>query len=361
MLDAQMIELERRLAAAEREVEVTRAQVRTLLEANATRTRIRRRDGLLAVVALVAVFSVARSLDAQQTRPQPLTVRAPFTVVDDDNKPIIKVDYLAHGQPRGILGYSTYGNPSAQMTVNDTGDGLLVVRRAGQDPTKGMTGTNAVSIGIDKQGNGAIAVRNHDHLVAELGNDDAGNGTLVVYDMAGKAIVKAQEKGTSPRGLLVLNAQEQIAAQSTVDSTGAGVVKVLTSKGVGVGGLFASETGGGLALTGGAGGPSAISLKVESTGGKVRVFPAAGGSAMAELTAESTGGAVTIYHPRGAPLGSMNAANGRGYLELNDATGSKMVEASSQADGKGYVLVTPWQVSVTPQGDPSVLRGGKKK
>ena len=128
-----------------------------------------------------------------------------------------------------------------------------------------------------------------------------------------------------------------------------------------VGGLLASESGGGLALTGPSGGASAISLKVEPTGGKVRVFPAGGGSALAELTGEAAGGAVTIYSPRGGPLGSMNGTNGRGYLELNDAGGNKMVEASSQADGKGYVLVTPWTTAVTPEGDPSVLRGGKKK
>ena len=184
---------------------------------------------------------------------------------------------------------------------------------------------------------------------------------MILSDKAGTPIVKAQAKGTDPRGLLVLNAQGQIAVESTADSTGAGAVKVLTSKGIAVGGLLAGESGGEFALTGPAGGRSAISLKVDPTGGKVRVFPAGGGSAQAELTAEATGGAVTIYHPQGTPLGSMNAANGRGYLELNDAGGNKMVEASSQPDGKGYVLVTPWQVQVTPQGDPSVLRGGKKK
>ena len=93
----------------------------------------------------------------------------------------------------------------------------------------------------------------------------------------------------------------------------------------------------------------------------MRVFPAGGGSALAELTGEASGGAVTIYGPRGGPFGSMNGSNGRGYLELNDAGGSKMVEASSLVTGKGYVLVTPWTASVTPGGDPSVLRGGKKK
>jgi hypothetical protein len=238
---------------------------------------------------------------------------------------------------------------------------MIALRRAGQNPFQGNADENAVGIGIDDQGNGSIVLRNHTQAVVELGNDTAGNGRVRINDMAGKAIVKVQEKGADPRGLLVLNGQAQIAAQATSDSTGAGSVKVLTPKGVAVGGLLASESGGGLALTGPSGGASAVSLKVEPTGGKVRVFPAGGGSALAELAGEASGGAVTIYSPRGGPLGSMNAGNGRGYLELNDAGGNKMVEASSQADGKGYVLVTPWTTSVTPEGDPSVLRGGKKK
>ncbi|HEX6973489.1 MAG TPA: hypothetical protein VF147_03765, partial [Vicinamibacterales bacterium] len=346
---------------AERDAQVTRAQVQGLLAASAARTRTRKRDGLLAVAALVAVFAGARAIDAQQSRPQPLTVRAPFTVVDDKNTPIVTISYAGKGSPRGVLAYSEEGAPTAQLTVTTTGDGMIALRRAGQNPFKGSVDENAVGLGIDDQGNGSIHLRNHSQTVVELGNDTAGNGMLRIADMAGKPIVKVQEKGADPRGLLVLNAQAQIVAQATADSTGAGSVKVLTPKGIAVGGLFASESGGGLALTGPSGGASAISLKVEPTGGKVRVFPAGGGSALAEITGESTGGAVTIYSPRGGPLGSMNAANGRGYFELNDAGGSKMVEASSQADGKGYVLVTPWTTSVSPGGDPSVLRGGKKK
>jgi hypothetical protein len=51
-------------------------------------------------------------------------------------------------------------------------------------------------------------------------------------------------------------------------------------------------------------------------------------------------------------------ADGKGYLELNDSSGSKMVEAGSLDKHKGYVLTTPYHASVSPQGDPSVLLGG---
>jgi hypothetical protein len=51
-------------------------------------------------------------------------------------------------------------------------------------------------------------------------------------------------------------------------------------------------------------------------------------------------------------------ADGKGYLELNDSSGLKMVEAGSLDKHKGYVLTTPYHASVTLGGDPSVLLGG---
>ncbi|MEO6103949.1 MAG: hypothetical protein ABIP44_09975 [Pseudoxanthomonas sp.] len=50
----------------------------------------------------------------------------------------------------------------------------------------------------------------------------------------------------------------------------------------------------------------------------------------------------------------------KGYLELNDASGSKMVEAGSLDSHKGYVLANPYRASVDPHGDPSVLKGAGK-
>jgi hypothetical protein len=59
------------------------------------------------------------------------------------------------------------------------------------------------------------------------------------------------------------------------------------------------------------------------------------------------------------PAGFLGAkADGKGYLELNDSSGLKMVEAGSLDKHKGYVLTTPYHASVTLGGDPSVLLGG---
>jgi hypothetical protein len=358
MPNDKLTELEHRLAIAECEVEKTRAQVRALQE-HAHRQSRRWRDGVFGLLGLVSVFAVTRALDTQaQGKPQPLTVRAPFIVVDDQNKPIIKVDYVAHGQPRGILAFSDYNNPSAQMTVNATGDGLVVVRRAGANPFAGE-GTNAVALGIDQQGNGGVRVRNHDKLVAELGNDPSGNGTLAVYDAAGKAIVKAQEKGTDPRGLVVLNAQGQIAAESTVEASGRGSVKVMNATGVGVAALLSGDTGGGLALTGPAGGKSAVSLSVDASGGKVRIFPQAGGSAQAELAAASEGGgAINVYNKSGEPVAWVEATGGgNGQFTIGRA-GKVYVKAAVLENGRGMVATGP-QVGGAPVGMvlPNILVG----
>jgi hypothetical protein len=50
----------------------------------------------------------------------------------------------------------------------------------------------------------------------------------------------------------------------------------------------------------------------------------------------------------------------KGYMELNDSNGSKMVEAGMLDTHKGYVLASPYSPSVEPHGDPSVLKGGGK-
>jgi hypothetical protein len=48
----------------------------------------------------------------------------------------------------------------------------------------------------------------------------------------------------------------------------------------------------------------------------------------------------------------------KGYMELNDASGTKMVEAGSLNTRQGYVLASPYRSSVDPRGNPSVLQGG---
>ena len=45
-------------------------------------------------------------------------------------------------------------------------------------------------------------------------------------------------------------------------------------------------------------------------------------------------------------------------MELNDSSGSKMVEAGMLNAGVGYVMANPSRSSVSPSGNPSELMGG---
>ncbi len=71
---------------------------------------------------------------------------------------------------------------------------------------------------------------------------------------------------------------------------------------------------------------------------------------------------ISFYGDNGGPalalFGSKNRS--KGYMELNDSGGNKMVEAGSLDSHKGYVLASPYQASVEPHGDPSVLKGAGK-
>jgi hypothetical protein len=98
MSNDRLTNLEQRLALAEHEVRTTRAQVRELQQQAQRRMHRGRRDGLLGLVALVLVFSVAQALQTE-AQGSGQTVRAPFTVVDAANKPIFSVIDGAH---RGV-------------------------------------------------------------------------------------------------------------------------------------------------------------------------------------------------------------------------------------------------------------------
>jgi hypothetical protein len=59
-------------------------------------------------------------------------------------------------------------------------------------------------------------------------------------------------------------------------------------------------------------------------------------------------------------IGSITSQSGTGYLALSDSNGNTMMDAGTLKSQKGYVRVNPYRASTTPQGDPSVLMGGKK-
>jgi hypothetical protein len=71
---------------------------------------------------------------------------------------------------------------------------------------------------------------------------------------------------------------------------------------------------------------------------------------------------LAFYNDAMSPLSVFGTKNrSKGYMELNDGSGSKMVEAGTLNAGVGYVMTNPSRSSVSPSGNPSVLmgRGGR--
>jgi hypothetical protein len=93
------------------------------------------------------------------------------------------------------------------------------------------------------------------------------------------------------------------------------------------------------------------------------------GAIFASLTSDPTVSGLSISSSVSVPTGNGPTVVGsnlvflgirkmRGYMELADESGNKMVEAGSLDDHKGYVLASPYRSSVGPNGNPSVLMGG---
>jgi len=66
-----------------------------------------------------------------------------------------------------------------------------------------------------------------------------------------------------------------------------------------------------------------------------------------------------IRNGDGKAIGSITSQTGTGYLALSDSSGNTMMDAGTLKSKKGYVRVNPYRASTTPQGDPSVLMGGR--
>ena len=86
------------------------------------------------------------------------------------------------------------------------------------------------------------------------------------------------------------------------------------------------------------------------------------GQAKAWMGAQGNGasGWFGLSSDQGKTLAQLWSRKGGGYLELNNGSGSKMVEAGSLETAKGYVLVNPARVNNDPAGAQSVLLGGGK-
>jgi hypothetical protein len=81
------------------------------------------------------------------------------------------------------------------------------------------------------------------------------------------------------------------------------------------------------------------------------------GAQKAAVTVEPA--SMTFFSDSGNPLSVFGTKDRlKGYMELNDGSGSKMVEAGMLNSHVGYVMANPSRSSVGINGNPSVLMGG---
>jgi hypothetical protein len=287
---------------------------------------------------------------------QPLTVKAPFQVLDPTGKVIVRADFQ-NGQPLFTVGGTTASGGVALGVGTVSGAGFVSVST--QDGQVGTqvgqfrgAGMGVHILGPDGQtveatlglhgttGKGRLTIGDASKGGATLGQGTLGGGFASVRRADGKLGISLGQLDGRPMGVDVFGESGKELVSMRTDSKG-GTVRVMTPAGVAVAALLAGENGGGVALTGPSGGKSAVSIGVEPSGGKVRVFPAGGGPAQAELTAEVSGGAVTLYNSSGTPSALLSTgANGAGALEISRA-GTVYVEAGVLPNGVGVVRAGP--------------------
>ena len=359
-----LAQLVQRLESTELELAATQLQVRALQAMPRARSR---RDAIVVLLGLVLLFTMTRALStyAQGGGAQVLTVKAPFRVVDANNKVLMKVEAIS-GTADMTIGDPASGGVT--LGVGKSGSGYVSTRTSvGQDGVNiGQyrgAGMGVYLVGPDGQtleGGLYLGSKNKGHLLVgdvkgggiSAGPGDSGTGYLVVRTAVGKTGIDMGELngrpmsvgvfGTSGQELVSLKTDEKGGSVEVMNPTGVGLVSLRTDptggsvlvsnpKGMGVGALLARESGGRIALTGPAGGKTAVGLSVEASGGKVRVFPQEGGSAQAELTAEATGGgAVTVYTTAGEAVGMLQATSA-GAGKLGDRQGQADLRRSRGA------------------------------
>jgi hypothetical protein len=266
-------------------------------------------------------------------------LHAPFQVNDRADAKIVDI---VDGSPRGLTVYNKNRKEVVSIAADLNSDGLVVVR----NKTAGY-GTNVQFT----DGEPEITLQGKDNKYFARLQRTGSNvvGPFTVNDAADKPVMIVQEERTTEvkdasgqtkptvtsRGAHVYNAQGFVVARTSVDSDGNGrfVAKDSTGKGATVG------------------------MMITKQGSLVAV---AGNDGKTRVSASASEGLV-VYNSKGTPVGSLGATPGeKGFLEVNDESGARMVEAGSTPDGKGVVKVNPWQVRVDPLGQPSVLMGGKK-
>jgi hypothetical protein len=154
---------------------------------------------------------------------------------------------------------------------------------------------------------------------------------FVVVDRAGKVVMRVSDEGGGlSRGVYFYNKNEAVVSHMGATPDGSGRVYVTMN--------------------------GALPMAMMAISGDGPIFRLGAGTQKAVEIDKSS---MVFYSDGGSPLSLFGTkARGKGYMELNNSGGSKMVEAGMLNAGVGYVMANPSRSSVSINGNPSVLMGG---
>jgi hypothetical protein len=200
-------QLEARIAAAEREIEVLKKAQRS------TAVRGAFAWGACGLAVAAALFAGARPGITQE---EGMTVKAPFRVVTPDGKPVATINSDNEGP--FIRMFNAAGGTSMLMWADKDGGNIAVKNAAGKNIGEMISRSDGAGGNLrvlDKEGKNAVSM---------FARSDGSGGNLAVYNDAGKNV---------------------FAAFARSDNRG-GDIGVYDREGKSVGALFARSEGGGV-------------------------------------------------------------------------------------------------------------------
>ena len=301
------------------------------------------------------------ALERQMNSDGPLTVTAPFIVLDKNRKVILSVSGDAAAGADLALGAS--GGTKITLSTASKG-GAVSVAAAGRPEVRLVSTDSDAGVEVLKAGGAGNLNSSQQFRIAFLGQtDDAEETTSVVMvnNPAGEPVAALSARATGGKVEVADAAAGFTGAELSTNAEG-GRLRVFDKAGAAVGGIFGGAKGGGLALTGPGGGYSAVSLGVNKAGGAVRVFGASGGPARAALEADAATGGVTAYDQKGNPAATLaSVTSGSGILQLLNG-GVTMVEAGTTLDAVGLGRAGPTTGGVLGQfAEPYQIMGRKQR
>ena len=215
----------------------------------------------------------------------PLTVRAPFVVLDKGGRTIFRVDTV-DDRPIAVV-----GNPLGAQAV--------------------------------------------------LGIDPAGNGSVRLFDA--KRIPTVWLSAKAEGGDLVLTGKGfKDAVTLSIDRGGAGLVKVFSAAGRAMTALSSNASGGQVLVADGQSGKNTVTLSSSAEGGMVSVYAPEGGNPRAMMVADGISGSINVFNSSGIAAAAIESGSGgAGRLIITDTSGAIMVEAGTLTKGIGIVRTGP--------------------